>query len=186
MNNAKEQVMRGAKLIRNVRKLSKIETTEIITHPIEIHNILKKSIDYLKNTYQERIRIQIDSTNDSLYVQANSMLSDIFENILNNAVRYNDQPKIQIDIRLSKEQKDYVNYLRMEFVDNGIGIEDDWKDNIFKRGYMEGRSIRGMGLGLSLVKRIIDGYHGHIWVEDKAPGNYSKGSKFILLIPMGK
>lgn len=186
MNIAKEQVMRGAKLVHNVRKLSKVENTEIITHPIEICNTLEKSIKYLKNTYQKRnFSIQIDSPSNKLYVQANSFLSDIFENILNNAVQHNNQSIIQIIIKFSKEQKDDVNYLKIEFIDNGIGIENDWKDKIFQRGYMEGRSIRGMGLGLSLVKRILEGYHGHIWVEDKIPGDYSKGSKFILLIPMG-
>ncbi|MFX1274590.1 MAG: ATP-binding protein [Promethearchaeota archaeon] len=187
MRIAKNQVIRGAKLVNNVRKLSKIEDTEIITHPIEIYNIIKKSTKNLKNNYQERnINIQIDSANNDLYVQANSLLNDIFENILNNAVQHNDHPIIHINIKLSEEQKDDVNYLKMEFIDNGIGIKDEWKEKIFQRGYMEGNSIRGMGLGLSLVKRIVECYHGHIWVEDNIPGEYSKGSKFVLLIPIAQ
>ena len=40
-----------------------------------------------------------------------------------------------------------------------------------------------MGIGLSLVKTIIDSYEGKIWVEDKVKGDYTKGSNFILLIP---
>ena len=40
-----------------------------------------------------------------------------------------------------------------------------------------------MGLGLSLVKKIIESYHGQIWVEDRFEGDYSKGSNFIVLIP---
>ncbi len=41
-----------------------------------------------------------------------------------------------------------------------------------------------MGIGLTLVKKIIDNYNGEIWVEDRIPGDYSKGSKFCFLIPM--
>jgi signal transduction histidine kinase len=40
-----------------------------------------------------------------------------------------------------------------------------------------------MGLGLSLVKKIIDSYKGQIWVEDKIKGDFTKGSNFIILIP---
>jgi signal transduction histidine kinase len=184
MNIGKEQVMRGSKLIHNVRNLSKIENTEITMEAIEVNNSIKKSIDYLKHSYQTRnFDIQIDSTNNKLHVQANSLLDDVFGNILNNAVQHNNQPIIQIEIKISTDRKNDVKYVKIEFIDNGIGIEDDRKDIIFQRGYMEGRSIRGMGLGLSLVKRIVESYQGHIWVEDNVLGDYSKGSKFILLIP---
>ena len=40
-----------------------------------------------------------------------------------------------------------------------------------------------MGLGLALVKKIIDNYNGKIWVEDRVKGDHSKGSNFVLLIP---
>ena len=40
-----------------------------------------------------------------------------------------------------------------------------------------------MGFGLSLVKKILEGYNGKIWVEDRIQGDYTKGSNFIVLIP---
>jgi len=43
--------------------------------------------------------------------------------------------------------------------------------------------MRGMGLGLSLVKKIIESYHGQIWVEDRVKGDSTRGSNFVLLIP---
>ncbi len=48
---------------------------------------------------------------------------------------------------------------------------------------MEGKSVHGMGLGLSLVIKIIESYNGKIWVKDRVKGDYMKGSNFILLIP---
>ena len=71
----------------------------------------------------------------------------------------------------------------MEFIDNGIGVPDERKKMIFKRGNRELKGSKGMGIGLSLVKKILKNYKGKIWVEDKVKGDYSKGSKFVLLIP---
>lgn len=71
----------------------------------------------------------------------------------------------------------------MEFSDNGIGVPENRKEIIFKRGNRELKGSKGMGIGLSLVKKIIKGYNGKIWVGDKVKGDYSQGSNFILLIP---
>ncbi len=54
---------------------------------------------------------------------------------------------------------------------------------IFKRGNRELKGSKGMGIGLSLVKKILKSYKSKIWVEDKVKGDYSEGSKFVLLIP---
>ena len=69
----------------------------------------------------------------------------------------------------------------MEFIDNGIGISDARKETIFQRS--SERSITGMGLGLSLVKFIIDSYEGDILVKNRIRGDYTKGSNFIIFIP---
>jgi signal transduction histidine kinase len=71
----------------------------------------------------------------------------------------------------------------MEFMDNGIGITDDKKDLIFQKGYKKDNHVRGMGIGLSLVKKIIESYNGKIWVESRVKTDYSQGSNFVLEIP---
>jgi len=71
----------------------------------------------------------------------------------------------------------------MEFLDNGIGIQDDKKKILFKEGYRKLKGSKGMGLGLSLVSKILNTFNGKIWVEDRVKGDYTKGSKFILLLP---
>ena len=71
----------------------------------------------------------------------------------------------------------------LEIVDNAAGIEDFRKKSVFLRASGESNSVHGMGLGLSLVKKIIKSINGEIWVEDKVKGNYTKGSRFIILIP---
>ena len=180
----KNQIIRGANLISNVRKLSQLEEIELPLKKIEICNILKNLISTLKNTYQTKnFNIQVHSIGKKLHVQANDFLVDVFENILINSVRHNRNPSVEVTVKISRAQKNSVNYLKMEFQDNGKGIANSWKENIFQRGYTEEKSVQGMGLGLSLVKKIIKNYNGEIWVEDRIKGDHSKGSNFILLIP---
>ncbi|TFF88444.1 MAG: ATP-binding protein, partial [Promethearchaeota archaeon] len=105
---------------------------------------------------------------------------DVFENILLNAIKHNESEIIDIDINV-EERSNEIEYLHLEFSDNGVGIPDEKKELIFigNRKYKG----KGMGLGLSLVKKIIDVYNGKIWVENRVEGDYSKGSKFIIELP---
>ena len=73
--------------------------------------------------------------------------------------------------------------IKMEFMDNGIGVDDRRKKLIFQRGNREYKGTKGMGLGLSLVTKILESYNGEIWVEDKVKGDHSKGSNFVILVP---
>ena len=79
-----------------------------------------------------------------------------------------------------------MDYLKLEFTDNARGILDIEKSEILKKGFKKDRRSQGLGIGLSLVKKIVDGYNGRIWVENRVPEDHSKGSNFILLIPMVK
>ena len=114
---------------------------------------------------------------------ANNLLLDVFENILINAVRYNEKSKIEIIIGIGKEEREDKNFIKMEFKDNGLGISDFRKNTIFERGSRKRYKSKGMGLGLSLVRKIIDSYQGDIWVEDRVMGDYKQGSNFVVLIP---
>ena len=98
-------------------------------------------------------------------------------------VKYNDNKKKEIFIKNSEIQADGTTFLKLEFIDNGMGIEHYRKEKIFEVGNREYKGGRGMGIGLSLVKKIVESYGGKIIVEDKVPGDYSKGSNFIVLIP---
>jgi signal transduction histidine kinase len=178
-----EQIERGRKLIENVRKITEIDQSKVVLEKVEAYKTLKKAIEYLKNSFQARtINIVINSSEKMFYVNANNLLLDIFENILINAVRHNNKSKIEIIIDIGKYQADRINYFKMEFKDNGIGISDYRKKSIFEKGTRKSQKSKGMGLGLSLVKKIIDTYNGVIWVEDRVKGDYKQGSNFVILL----
>jgi signal transduction histidine kinase len=181
------QIIRGSDLISNVRKLSKLEEYSALIQPTEILSILKTAINKLINDYQtHNIKINIHSSYKSVYVQANSLLLDIFKNVLSNAVKHNENLSVEIAIKISKKKENQISYVKIEFIDNGIGIEDSRKDSIFTRASPDNNYIGGMGIGLSLVKRILDSYKGQIRVEDSFKGDHTKGSNFIILIPENK
>ena len=183
-NIIREQVIRGTKLVSNVRKLSQLENIKQDLEKIEILNVLENTISLIKKSYKvKKMAFQIDTVEEILFIKANAFINDVFDNLLINAIDHNINPMIEITIRISKEQQNDINYLKIEFLDNGIGVEDIMKGKILKRGYNEENSVLGMGLGLSLVQRIIETYNGKIWVEDRVKGDRSKGSNFLLLIP---
>ena len=116
-------------------------------------------------------------------VKANELITDVFENLLINAIRHNQNSLVEILIKFSRVVKDGVNCIKLEFIDNGIGILPEMKEKIFQRGQIEKKDSIGLGLGLTLVKKIIRIYDGQIWVEDKVSEDHSKGSNFIIILP---
>jgi len=180
----KNQVIRGSKLVSNVRKLSQLEEAKQNLEKIEILNVLKRTISIVKKSYEDKnLAIRVDSVDENLFIKANDFLEDVFENILINGVRHNMNLIIEITVKISREQKKSINYIKIEFQDNGIGVADSMKKRIFKRAYNKEEIFFGMGLGLSLVRGIIETYNGKIWVEDKVKKDRAKGSNFVLLIP---
>lgn len=167
-----EQIARGVKLVSNVVKLSKIDDSELSLKKININDHLEEAIKYVKQSFQTKyIQVNFDLEDTELYVNANELLLDVFENLLINSIRHNNNSNIEIHIKTSRFYKNNEKLIKFEFKDNGRGIRDERK------------SIMGMGLGLSLVKKIINSYNGKIWVEDRFKGDFKKGSNFIFLIP---
>ena len=180
----REQIKRGTNLVSNVRRLSEIENKDLALQRCEIIRVLRKVIEALTKVFKKRkIGIQIQNEPKEVYIKANELLQDVFENLLINAVRHNKNPNVEILIKFSRIMKDGIKSIKLEFMDNGIGIFPEMKVKIFQRSQVENKDKPGLGLGLTLVKKIIDFYHGHIWVEDKIAGDHTQGSNFIITIP---
>ena len=185
IENASKQAIR---LIFNVRKLSELEESfEMSLKEEDVIKVINEAINNTRRSFQDtEIDIKTNISNKTIKIQANEFLLDVFENILNNAVKYNENLLIKIDISISNVILNKNGYIKLEFIDNGIGIPDDRKEIIFQKGFKNFKGVKGMGIGLSLVKTLVERYNGKIWIEDKVKGDYSKGSKFILLIPETK
>ncbi|MHA2130718.1 MAG: PAS domain S-box protein, partial [Promethearchaeota archaeon] len=180
----KKQVERGSKLISNVLTLSELEEKEIIMKKFEIREFINNAVQFVKRAYSERkLQISVDYNNGRYFINTNELLQDVFENILINGLKYNENLRVEISVRVSKQIIDEKKYIKIELVDNGIGVIDAKKDIIFMKGNRKLKGSKGMGLGLSLVGKILNIFNGKIWVEDRVKGDYSKGSKFIVILP---
>ena len=183
-NVIRDQFKKSQKLIYNVKKLSNLENSKVSLKSINASKTLDEAIQFIKNSLPtNNVNFNIDLPEKEVFVIADELLVDIFDNILINAVKYNNDVQIEILIKISREWKLNKNFIKFEFIDNGIGITDQKKGIIFQVRFCKEKGSKGMGFGLTLVKKILEYYKGEIWVEDRVKGDYSKGSNFIVLIP---
>ncbi|MBN1802602.1 MAG: PAS domain-containing sensor histidine kinase [Candidatus Lokiarchaeota archaeon] len=180
----KEQIVRGTLLVSNVRRLSEIENQYFTPESVDVCDALRSAIKFVKEGFQNtKIDINVKFDGNLFFAQANELLANVFENIIMNAVKYNDNPLVEISIKISTESLEDVDYVKIEFLDNGIGVPDEKKEQIFQEGNASLKGGKGMGFGLTLVKKIVESYRGRVWVEDRVKGDPSSGSNFIVIIP---
>ena len=164
-----------------------MEEYEIPLAPVEVFSKLRSAISFTRISFPKKdVDIKVVSDYRNLYTMANELLSEAFENIITNSINYNKNNVVQIEVLISVIDIHYKNYVKIEFKDNGIGIDDARKDLIFQETQMKSRHSKGMGIGLSLVAKLIELYGGNIWVENRIRGDSVKGSNFIILIPLAK
>lgn len=164
----KEQSINGMQLISNIRKLSYLEESEITIERINILEILNEAVDRIYKEFPNKtLNIEIDIPDKEFYVYASTILIDVFENLLIYEIKYNDDPVIEIKIKVRRALEGKEKYLRLDFKEYGLGVEVD-QEKMFQR------DNRGMLLRLSLVDEIINSFDGQIWVE--------KGN-FVILLP---
>jgi PAS domain S-box-containing protein len=106
-------------------------------------------------------------------------LTQLFQNLIGNALKYRkDEPPV---IRVAAEADSANGMWRISVTDNGIGIEPDYREQIF--GLFQrlhgGGKYAGSGIGLAICQTIVQRYGGRIWVESE-PG---RGSKFTFMLP---
>ncbi|MFX1238449.1 MAG: sensor histidine kinase [Promethearchaeota archaeon] len=138
---------------------------------------------FLQEAFTKDIEFIVEPKNLEFFVKGNELLFDVFTNILTNAVKYNENPKAKVFIKIHRVLRKQSWFVRLEFIDNGIGISDHIKKIIFLNGKSEEKRSKGLGFGMSLVKKIVNSYDGKIWIEDNIEGDRSKGTNVNILIP---
>jgi light-regulated signal transduction histidine kinase (bacteriophytochrome) len=108
-----------------------------------------------------------------------TQLQQIFQNLVGNAIKYR-RPEIAPVINVSARQEGESWLFSVS--DNGLGIEAQYKERIFglfKRLHT-GDEYSGTGIGLAICQRIVERYHGRIWVESEL----GRGSTFSFTLPV--
>jgi two-component system phosphate regulon sensor histidine kinase PhoR len=174
-----ETMRNSAKLIDNVKKLQRLRAGILEPMLLDLGQVLSEVVSEARCTKDRHIVIDYTHTPGRL-VKANELLKDVFSNIMENSIKHSGSKEpLMIAIRVSATDRGH----EVSIEDNGPGIPDARKDEIFDRlsqGRM--RALR-TGLGLGLVKTLVESFSGSIRVEDRVEGDRSRGCRFVILLP---
>ncbi len=152
---------------------------------VEIHEIIKTAVlntDIKAKNKGGNIKMNLKAKND--VVSGDKLhLTNIFFNLLDNAVKYSKEgrpPEIKVYTKNTEEK------IKIVISDNGAGISKEGQKKIFNKFYRvptgDVHDVKGFGLGLSYVKRIVDEHKGTISVKSEI----NKGTDFIIYLPLKK
>jgi two-component system phosphate regulon sensor histidine kinase PhoR len=174
----------SADLIKNVKKLQSARMGGLKNRMIDVCTVLGRVIEEYAHIPNREIAINY-TPSEGYYVMANDLLRDVFSNIVGNSVKHSspDKPLI-IDIRAIKVRAQGKDFYTIIFEDNGPGISDPRKAEIFARFDKKYKKTTVGGLGLGLVKTLVDDYGGKVWAEDRVKGDHTKGARFVVMLPV--
>ncbi|EPR68970.1 sensor histidine kinase [Cyclobacterium qasimii M12-11B] len=162
------------KLTMVTERFSNIGSTPVIK-PENVYQIVGDAISYLRPRISNKVSIELNSHAENIYAQMNRSLFEwVIENVCKNAVdAMKGQGAIRINIVKESEQ-----FVFVDISDTGKGIEKKMFAKVFNPGFTTRK--RGWGLGLTLAKRIMEGYHnGRIFVNTSELG---KGTTFRIVL----
>ena len=175
-----EENKRMNRQVENVLKISQLDSSKIslIKNDIDVHSVIyeaNKRISLLLNTNNGKINLDFKAENSIIKLSFED-LTKVFVNLLENSIKYSTKnPEISIKTR------NYNKKLEIVLSDKGMGMSNKVKSKIFDKFYRipQGNihNVKGHGLGLSFVKKIIDLHNGTISVESEL----GVGSSFKII-----
>lgn len=169
---------RLANMSSNVLLLTKLENQQIVTDKVEyaLDEQIRSAILLLEKQWSTK-EIELNLNLDEVkYVGNEEMMSHIWVNLLSNAIKFSPQGGV-LEVRCAREGNACVVVIR----DHGVGMDEETQKRIFEKFYQgdSAHATEGNGLGLSLVKRIVDLCAGTVQVESR-PG---QGTTFTVTLP---
>ncbi len=179
---SKHELKRLNILVDKVLKMSSFENDEV---PMNMEKIeLKGLIENIQNSMQlhlenNRVNLKFEANKDEFFVDADAVhLTNVLYNLIDNAIKYSDEnPAIKITLQ------DLGRTIEIRIQDEGIGIPKEYQDKIFDRFFRvpsnDRHNVKGYGLGLHYVHKIIKRHHGNITLKSEL----NQGTEFIIEFP---
>jgi len=174
-----QKIIDQVRLLSSLKQLGGKELTLI-----DLCDVLGRAADSVKSMFpEEEISVVIENCEENIIVNGTTIIDNCFINLLQNSVHADNHSKKKIIISVKKISS---NTVRVELKDFGEGIPDEIKLKVFQRLFRarSKKKAQGTGLGLYIVKTIINTFNGKIWVEDRVKNDYSQGAKFIIELPL--
>jgi signal transduction histidine kinase len=171
----------SSKLIGNVRKLQLAQAGKIPPEACDLGEILAGlRTDYSRVPGRD-VNINYTPAKQSI-VMANELLKDVFSNIVENSIKHSSGP-LTINIGMAVKECGSRAYYLVSIEDNGPGIQDAQKRNVFMNFSQNNGKPMRRGIGLHLVKTLVELFNGSVWVEDRVAGDHKKGCRFVVMLP---
>ena len=155
-------------LIENILRYSSIEDGNIQNQELNLQELVSEIIELIY--IPEHISVSILRKLPIIYGDR-TRIQQVFQNLLSNAVNYIDKEKGFVEIDYTENTTHYTFSIK----DNGIGIKKEHHQRIFKIFNALGTHEKSTGVGLSIVKKVIDLYEGEIWLDSEV----GKGTVFF-------
>ena len=170
----KGRVARMESLINGILEYSRVNRRKSPEEVIDVKVLLNDITEFI--TENSELELSIDD-NLPLVCADKIKLQQVFTNLISNAIKYNDKDKPWVKIACRDEENQWV----FSVEDNGPGIEPQYHERIFVifQTLQPRDVIESTGVGLAIVKKIVEEQGGRIWVESEK----GKGAKFIFTIP---
>lgn len=178
-------------LIADLINYSKINFMNKQLKKTDLNLLLRKTISDTKDTIDEKNAVIIIGPLPQLEVIP-YQIQQLFTNLISNSIKYAKEtltPEITIEASQPSDEEmaefaesHHISYVKICVSDNGMGFSKDYEEQVFNpfvRLHSKDQ-CSGSGLGLTLVKKIIDNHHGFI----KASGNINKGTKMLIYLPL--
>ncbi|MFB6068355.1 MAG: sensor histidine kinase [Halobacterium sp.] len=136
---------------------------ELLVEPTPLRPAVENQLELRRASYPDA-EFVLDGEIPDVDVSGNELLESVLKNLLNNAVQHNDKDEPVVTLSFDVDEENVV----VRVADNGPGIPDERKDSIFGKGE-KGLDSPGTGIGLYLVRTVVDEYGGDVWVEDNDP-----------------
>jgi len=182
LERCKERAYSLLALIKDLLDISSLESSSVASkrEPLRLGPIIREIADFLRGMAAENeVQMELSLAEDLPLISADRReMERLLTNLLNNAIKYNVRGG---KVYLAARRQD--GFVRIEVKDTGIGISADALPHIFDEFYRvkneRTRFTAGTGLGLTIVKKIVNSYFGQIDVESQE----GKGSTFSILLP---
>ncbi len=165
-------------LLEDLLELSRVGLLVDRPKDVAFGKIVDEALELVAGTVRER-GVEVEVASDLPLVRGDrARLVEVLQNLLENAARYmGRQASPRIDVGRRRDESEQVLFVR----DNGMGIEPDYHEKVFGLfERLDPEASEGTGIGLALVKRIIEVHGGRIWVESDGAG---RGSTFCFTLP---
>ena len=172
LNQIRDKVEKMDNLIQGILTYSKIEAQKRAVEKTDLNEVVRNTIE----TIHIPKNIAVTIANELPSMETNSfIMHQLFQNLISNAVNYNDKEKGVVTIASTESKNHYIFSVK----DNGVGIDLKYQDKIFQIFESYSKNAQSTGIGLAIVKKIVDQCNGKIWLESQK----GIGTIFFIKLP---